>query len=50
MIHYLKEAGLFAWVKRYVQVEGIPIPRLLLAFGVMLVSASRVERREWRWD
>lgn len=37
MQYFLKERGLFAFVKHYVDVEAIPIPKLLLAFGVAVV-------------
>ncbi|KAL8276995.1 hypothetical protein RQP46_010630 [Phenoliferia psychrophenolica] len=36
MMEYLKERGLFAFVTRYIDRERIPIPKLLLAFGVLL--------------
>lgn len=38
MISFLKERGLFAFVKHYVEVNQMPIPKLLLAFGVLIVS------------
>lgn len=38
MVSFLKERGLFAFVKHYVEVHKMPIPRVLLAFGVLLVS------------
>ena len=37
MMHYLRERGLFAFVTRYVEREQIPVPKLLLAFGILLV-------------
>jgi hypothetical protein len=39
MISFLKERGLFAFVKHYVEVHQMPIPKLLLAFGVLIVSS-----------
>lgn len=36
-MHFLKERGLFAFVKHYVEGERIPVQRLLLAFGILLV-------------
>ncbi|KAM0747008.1 DHS-like NAD/FAD-binding domain-containing protein [Meredithblackwellia eburnea MCA 4105] len=35
MIHYLKEKGLFAFIKNYLELERIPIKRLLRGFGVL---------------
>jgi hypothetical protein len=40
MIDYLKERGLFAFVQRFVNVEKISIPKLLLVFGVLIVRAA----------
>ncbi len=38
MVHVLRERGLFAFIKLYVEERAIPIKLLLLPFGVMLVS------------
>ncbi|KAM0786525.1 hypothetical protein ACM66B_001983 [Microbotryomycetes sp. NB124-2] len=45
MIEYLKERGLFAFVKRYVQELDIPLPRLLLAFGVLIPPETTAENQ-----
>ncbi|KAJ7091347.1 SIR2-domain-containing protein [Mycena belliarum] len=36
MMHHLKERGMSSWMNEYVSKRNIPIPRLLLAFGIDL--------------
>ncbi|KIY52980.1 SIR2-domain-containing protein [Fistulina hepatica ATCC 64428] len=36
MLHHLKERGIKSWLNEYVVNRGIPIPRLLAAFGIDL--------------
>ncbi|KDE07434.1 hypothetical protein MVLG_02300 [Microbotryum lychnidis-dioicae p1A1 Lamole] len=65
MISYLKENGLFKFVDRYVDQENIPIPKLLLVFGILIpphvdrihdqlrllkIAASRVLRNRDRLE
>ncbi|SCV70312.1 BQ2448_1706 [Microbotryum intermedium] len=65
MLLYLKEKGLFNFVNRYVDQENIPIPKLLLVFGILLpphvdrihdqlrllkIAASRVLRNRDRLE
>ncbi|SCZ87475.1 BZ3500_MvSof-1268-A1-R1_Chr2-2g04941 [Microbotryum saponariae] len=65
MISYLKENGLFNFVNRYVDQEHIPIPKLLLVFGILIpphvdrihdqlrllkIAASRVLRNRDRLE
>ncbi|SGY14936.1 BQ5605_C013g07172 [Microbotryum silenes-dioicae] len=65
MISYLKENGLFNFVDRYVDQENIPIPKLLLVFGILIpphvdrihdqlrllkIAASRVLRNRDRLE
>ncbi|KAK4049131.1 NAD-dependent histone deacetylase sir2 [Microbotryomycetes sp. JL201] len=45
MVHYLKERGLFAFVRKYVQELDIPLPRLLLAFGVLIPPEATAENQ-----
>ncbi|KAL1742129.1 DHS-like NAD/FAD-binding domain-containing protein [Schizophyllum fasciatum] len=44
MLHHLKERGMAAWVQEYVVTRGIPIPRLLQAFGISLCPELRAKR------
>ncbi|KAK4055852.1 NAD-dependent histone deacetylase sir2 [Microbotryomycetes sp. JL221] len=45
MTHFLKERGLFAFVKRYVQELEMPLPRLLLSFGVLIPPETTPENQ-----
>ncbi|ORY70638.1 DHS-like NAD/FAD-binding domain-containing protein [Leucosporidium creatinivorum] len=43
MISFLKERGLFAFVKHYVEVHQMPIPKVLLAFGVLIPPEASLQ-------
>jgi NAD-dependent histone deacetylase SIR2 len=42
MHEFLKERGLFAFLKEYLERRGVPPSTLLLAFGVMIVRTDRL--------
>ncbi|KAF5383542.1 hypothetical protein D9615_003745 [Tricholomella constricta] len=39
MMYHLKERGMASWMKEYVVIRNIPIPKLLRAFGISLCDA-----------
>ncbi|EIW79042.1 DHS-like NAD/FAD-binding domain-containing protein [Coniophora puteana RWD-64-598 SS2] len=44
MMHHLKERGMSSFIKEYVVVQNIPVPKLLLAFGIVLCDELRHKR------
>ncbi|EGO20743.1 hypothetical protein SERLADRAFT_442077 [Serpula lacrymans var. lacrymans S7.9] len=44
IMHHLKERGMSSFVREYVIMQNIPIPKLLYAFGVMLCKELRNKR------